>query len=513
MSGDPALLVLSPVFHGYWRSIERAFTTLGYAVTTVAYDAHPGRLDRARAKVAHDLVERLGGPVAARRAEQTARAVQAVREVDPEVVLVVKGDTFDAELWDLLQGRRHALWLYDELRRTEHTPTSLAAAGPVASYSPDDVETLTTAGLRSVHVPLAHDPEVAFTPVPSDEVVFVGARYPGRESLLTDLAAAQVPVRAYGRDWSGHPLDRLRTWRLRQPALPHGRDLPRADAYGVMAGARATLNVHGDQDGFTMRTFEACGVGRRAAGRPGRRVAPLRARGRAGRLRIARGGGRAGPPGRDRPPLGRRPAHRRAGPHPRRAHLRAPRPRPGGPVDGLTHPRDLEAWHRWQDRSQPVGRRAQRMLGVLRDIARPDGHAGNAVLTRGGPQPRVLVCLESRSPTSVRALLEPVRHLDPADVAVISPHRGHATCCPRARGRSRPASRPTSSPSTPRAVRPCSRPATTCRSGRWRTGPPSPGRFLTVQHGLLTPHAPPLGAGTILLAWSGGRCRVLAVRS
>ncbi len=28
-----------------------------------------------------------------------------------------------------------------------------------------------------------------------------------------------------------------------------------------MAGARATLNVHGDQDGFTMRTFEACGVG------------------------------------------------------------------------------------------------------------------------------------------------------------------------------------------------------------------------------------------------------------
>ena len=61
------------------------------------------------------------------------------------------------------------------------------------------------------------------------------------------------------------------------------------------------------------------------------------------------------------------------------------------------------------------------MLGVLRDIARPDGHAGNAVLTRGGPAPRVLVCLESRSPSSVRALLEPVRHLDPADVAVVAP--------------------------------------------------------------------------------------------
>ena len=28
-----------------------------------------------------------------------------------------------------------------------------------------------------------------------------------------------------------------------------------------MADAAATLNLHGDQDGFTMRTFEACGVG------------------------------------------------------------------------------------------------------------------------------------------------------------------------------------------------------------------------------------------------------------
>lgn len=28
-----------------------------------------------------------------------------------------------------------------------------------------------------------------------------------------------------------------------------------------MAGSEATLNIHGHQDGFTMRTFEACGVG------------------------------------------------------------------------------------------------------------------------------------------------------------------------------------------------------------------------------------------------------------
>jgi spore maturation protein CgeB len=68
-------------------------------------------------------------------------------------------------------------------------------------------------------------------------------------------------VRAYGRDWSRHPVDRLRSWNWRRPAVPAERDIDRLAAYEVMAESAATLNLHADQDGFTMRTFEACGVG------------------------------------------------------------------------------------------------------------------------------------------------------------------------------------------------------------------------------------------------------------
>lgn len=262
MTRTDRVLVLSPAFHGYWRSLERALGHLGHDVRTVTYDDHHGwaRLDR---KLRHELPERLGGPDGRRRADDGARARAAVLEHDPDVLVVVKGDTFDDAFWQLLdeRGQRRVLWLYDELRRTGHTDASLAAAGPVASYSPLDVAALSARGLRAVHVPLAHDPHVPVAPVAADEVVFVGARYPAREALLRHLDAAGVPVRAYGRDWSGHPVDRARTWRLGRPMLPAGRDLSREDAYGAMAGARATLNVHGDQDGFTMRTFEACGVG------------------------------------------------------------------------------------------------------------------------------------------------------------------------------------------------------------------------------------------------------------
>jgi spore maturation protein CgeB len=262
VSRPTRVLVLSPVFHGYWASLERALAARGNDVRTVTYDER-GPVARVAAKLAHELPERLGGDDRRRRTDTGRRAAAAVLAHDPDVVLVVKGDAFDDDFWDLLdrRGQRRALWLYDELRRTGHTPRSLEAAGPVASYSPHDVAALSARGLRAVHVPLAHDPDVAFTPRPSDDVVFVGARYPAREALVATLDGAGIPVRAFGRDWSRHPVDRARTWRLGHPGVPAGRDLPRDEAYGVMAGARATLNVHGDQDGFTMRTFEACGIG------------------------------------------------------------------------------------------------------------------------------------------------------------------------------------------------------------------------------------------------------------
>lgn len=257
---QPRLLLVSPGFHGYWRSIADALERRGYAVSTHVYDAQTA-WGRVAHKLGSELPQRLGREPLGSTGE-TDRARANLESLRPDVLLVIKGDALGAEFWAAAQDvPRRGLWLYDELRRTTHTDDTLGAAGAIASYSPHDVVELARRGHGAIHVPLAHDPHLAFTERPSDEVVFVGARYPRREGLLTDLAALEIPVRAYGRDWSRHPFDRLRTWRLRTPAVAHGRDLDRGQAYGAMAGARATLNIHGDQDGFTMRTFEACGVG------------------------------------------------------------------------------------------------------------------------------------------------------------------------------------------------------------------------------------------------------------
>jgi spore maturation protein CgeB len=177
----------------------------------------------------------------------------------------VKGDILGADFWRALEERRlpRVLWLYDELRRTRWADGGLEGVGPVASYSPLDVRSLAATGVEARLLPLAYDRDLDLPPsrVRRDEVSFVGARYPVRERTLLELGRAGIPVRAYGRDWSGHPVDRLRTWDWHRPDIPAERDVDRRTAYEVMAASAATLNLHTDQDGFTMRTFEACGVG------------------------------------------------------------------------------------------------------------------------------------------------------------------------------------------------------------------------------------------------------------
>ena len=175
-------------------------------------------------------------------------------------------------------------------------------------------------------------------------------------------------------------------------------------------------------------------------------------------------------------------------------------------TDGLLHPRDLEAWHRWQLSSEPWDRRLRRVTQVLVDIARPGSRPGELVLTRGGPGPvRLLVCVESRSPTSALALLRPLEHLPLEGVAVLSPEPVHDLLPPWVWQRSTTSVLEV----VPRLVAeaevvlstghylPIGRAAREALADLGR-----PERFVTAQHGLLTPHAPPLAEHTTLLAWS-----------
>lgn len=257
------VLLVSPGFHGYHSAISAALAARGHVVSTHVYDDHGGVVGRGWHQLRHQLPRRIGvGSLHAMAREETAKTVAAVARLRPEAVVVIKGDSLGQQFWDAIAGLPRVTWLYDEVRRTHYDRDRLAAMGPLATYSATDAADFASRGWDARLLPLAFDHRLAPSPTGRRvaHISFIGARYPAREQVLTTMQEHGVSVCAYGRDWSGHPVDRLRTWRLGSPSVPAERDVTRAEAYDVMAVSAGTLNLHGDQDGFTMRTFEAAGV-------------------------------------------------------------------------------------------------------------------------------------------------------------------------------------------------------------------------------------------------------------
>lgn len=160
---------------------------------------------------------------------------------------------------------------------------------------------------------------------------------------------------------------------------------------------------------------------------------------------------------------------------------------------GLRYPEDLDAWRRWQHAQRPV-RRAVHAVRTARGAA---GGETRLTLHERGDRHDVLVAVDATTPSKVAALVRPAGDL-PTSYAVLAP--GDITAVlPGDRWRCRPVG----PQDIPRArvtlaaghflpVGACAH-AAAIRQGSI---------FCVVQHGLLTPFAPPLPPRAHLLAWS-----------
>ena len=259
------ILLLSPVFHGYWDSIADGFSQDGHVVETYTYDAAPRLYDKALNKIRTEIPAKFHIDTSASHRQKMSFEVEnRLRSTDADLVVVVKGDLIFSEAYEVLRRRKipAVLWLYDELRRTHYTLDDLNVFGSVGTYSTLDRARLCELGIPAYDLPLAFDNRMVVTGPPrGNKIVFVGARYRNREETLASLHSRGVPLKAYGREWSPHLSDRLRTLRWDRPDVPSGPDLARSEAAQISYDAIGVVNIHGDQDGFNMRTFEVCGVG------------------------------------------------------------------------------------------------------------------------------------------------------------------------------------------------------------------------------------------------------------
>ena len=91
---------------------------------------------------------------------------------------------------------------------------------------------------------------------------------------------------------------------------------------------------------------------------------------------------------------------------------------------GLTYPLDIDAWAAWQKRQNTLRwakGEARSLIGRLRGgAAEQEAPVGGVLYTRGAV-PRVLIVLDSFSPTSRNSLLEPLKYLENVGVALWVP--------------------------------------------------------------------------------------------
>lgn len=174
---------------------------------------------------------------------------------------------------------------------------------------------------------------------------------------------------------------------------------------------------------------------------------------------------------------------------------------------GLRHPQDLEQWRRWE---RPSGIR--RAVAAVRRRGRPAPTSDLRIVLPDGPA-RLLVALDSATPSSRAAVLEPARRLDQDHVAYLGP----AGALERTGVAADASTAPVWDPEDPRlhrvervlsigAALAAGHAACTWAAARGLDS-------VVVQHGLLTPWAPPLPADTTLLSftaedgafWASGR--------
>lgn len=164
---------------------------------------------------------------------------------------------------------------------------------------------------------------------------------------------------------------------------------------------------------------------------------------------------------------------------------------PSGGGAGLIHPFDTAAWKRWQQGRQPVYRR------LRRSRTRPTPWTLST-----GDEPEILVTMQAGSRSWTAAVLAPLGHLHRAEVAVLADGDRRDTIPGPARTAPVHTVRDLVDQlgPAPVVVVPTSigEPHELAIAAARATG----GRLFVVQHGLVTPFAPPLPRDCTLLAWS-----------
>ena len=269
-------LIVGPDFFQYNEAIARAFQHHGFSSEIVESPAHnpKGLLNRIRI----DLAGQFGIEKYRSRWQRdfNRRVLEKAMAMDPDFILIIKGDWIDPDYFENIRARRKIIWFQDEARRCGANHLRLAhQADFVFVFENDDRPYLVDKGVlkERIHfLPMGFDSHVyklenMERPV---DVSFVGRMYPHREILIERLISdlPDVKFEVFGRyvrykeprTWMKW-IRRVSSKRLRR--IYRNRDIDPERVNLLYNQSKIVLNIHHGQsrDGCNPRVFEIMGSG------------------------------------------------------------------------------------------------------------------------------------------------------------------------------------------------------------------------------------------------------------
>lgn len=289
MSSLPRILVVGPDTNfGWTESTARALEAMGCAVSTIFYNRLPFRqeLKGARRILGEQGSTRLlEAPQWVRgiysrllTVQRIRRVIRAARTVRPDIVLILKGDSFTPAMLRKLKAATQALlaiWWTDhpfmiaEFRRPwPLVPSCVPLYDHCFVFDRSYESILREAGARAVSfLPCAADPdlfvpqelEVADQVAYGASVSFIGAYYKSRAPIISALAD-EPDLRVWGPGWKQWPGAKLNglAGKLKGEARFH------SETCKIYNASLVNLNLHHPQSqvaGLNCRAFEILASG------------------------------------------------------------------------------------------------------------------------------------------------------------------------------------------------------------------------------------------------------------
>lgn len=269
------LFIVGPRWVGEWtEGVGRAAENLGHHAALFYYQNDDSNYlkDEAKRRLPPSLQTVLRGGVnlvkRAQRVLMNHRLIAAVRAFQPEVIVILKGETISWETLVILRTLKTPLvsWWVDDPFRFPMWLRHFELFDLVCAFDKECVANLKDRGLKPViYLPCACD-QATFYPQlldPSDypgldcTIGFVAVCYPERAALLKQLKGLHIGL--WGSGWEA-------TAELQEfpPGTWRGMRLSAADAAKVYNLAKICPNVHHAQTrlgGLNTRTFEILAAG------------------------------------------------------------------------------------------------------------------------------------------------------------------------------------------------------------------------------------------------------------